>query len=198
MIFLKMLIAGIAVAILLIIGTIKPSSRKQNTKKTTEANQYNYDKETIRTEQEHQNKENTETKQQNNTKEEPETLDLQYAYKSKWLFTYNEKDAYWKLKGIAEKKGYIVFAKVRLLDLLEPRHGNKKYKTYFYKVQAKHVDFVLCDQKLVARIVVELDDSSHNREDRIERDNFVDSILRNTGYKVIRTMAITDNILDEI
>lgn len=125
-------------------------------------------------------------------------LDLHNAYQKKWLFSYNEKDAFWKLKKIAEEKGYLVFAKVRLIDLVEPTKGNPKYKTFFYKVQAKHVDFVLCDQKLVARIVIELDDSSHKKEDRAERDNFVDTILRNTGYKVIRVMAISENILDEI
>lgn len=127
-----------------------------------------------------------------------EELNLQNAYQKKWVFTYNEKNAFWKLKNIAEKKGYIVFAKVRLIDLLEPVQGNPKYKTLFYKVQSKHVDFVLCDQKLVARIIVELDDSSHEKADRAERDKFVDTILRNTGYKIIRVKAIADDILDDI
>lgn len=135
---------------------------------------------------------------ESNAQNEPEELDLQNAYQKKWLFSYNEKDAFWKLKKIAEEKGYLVFAKVRLIDLVEPTRGSPKYKTFFYKVQAKHVDFVLCDQKLVARIIVELDDSSHEKEDRVERDNFVDTILRNTGYKVIRVRGIRDDILDGI
>jgi len=42
------------------------------------------------------------------------------AYQRSWLFTYNEKDAYQKLKPIAEGLGYTVFAKVRLLDLVTP------------------------------------------------------------------------------
>lgn len=136
--------------------------------------------------------------EESSTQNEPAEIDLQNAYQKKWLFSYNEKDAFWKLKEIAEKNGYLVFAKVRLIDLVEPTRGNPKYKTFFYKVQAKHVDFVLCDQKLVARIVVELDDNSHERADRAERDDFVDTILRNTGYKVIRVKAISENILDDI
>lgn len=115
-------------------------------------------------------------------------------YQKKWMFTLHEKDAYAKLKPIAEELGYTVFAKVRLLDLVEPKKGIQKYKTYFYKVQAKHVDFVLCDKKLVARCIIELDDSSHNTKDRQKRDKFVDEVLTDTGYRIIHTRAITDDI----
>ncbi len=125
-------------------------------------------------------------------------LPIKGAYQQNWLFTYNEKDAYRKLKPMAEKLGYTVFAKVRLLDLVEPIKGNKKYKAYFWKIQAKHVDFVLCDHKLVAKYIIELDDSSHNREDRKERDNFVDEVVESVGYKIIHVRAITDDILNQI
>lgn len=125
---------------------------------------------------------------------EQENIPIANAYQKKWLFSYNEKDAYNKLKAIAEPLGLTVFAKVRLLDLLEPVKGNPKYKTYFYKVQAKHVDFVLCDSKLVARYIIELDDSSHDTQARIERDAFVDEVVKSVGYKIIHTRAITDEI----
>ena len=76
--------------------------------------------------------------------------------------------------------------------------GNKKYKTYFYKVQAKHVDFVLCDSKLVARYIIELDDSSHDTESRRARDAFVDEVVKSVGYKIIHTRAITDEIREQL
>ncbi len=131
-------------------------------------------------------------------KEEKEPLPISGAYKKRWMFTYNEKDAYQKLKEIAEKEGYIVFAKVRLLDLVEPESGNPKYKTYFNKVKAKHVDFVLCDKKLIAKVIIELDDSSHDAVDRKARDAFVDEVLQSVGYKVIHTRAITESIREQI
>lgn len=130
--------------------------------------------------------------------EKPEPLPIQGAYQKDWLFSYNEKDAYQKLRAIADELGYIVFAKVRLLDLLSPVKGNPKYKTYFYKVQAKHVDFVLCDAKLVARAVVELDDSSHDSKKRKERDMFVDEVLTSVGYPVFHVEAITDNLKNQL
>lgn len=127
-------------------------------------------------------------------KAEKQKLPIQGAYQKSWLFSYNEKDAYSKLKPIAEELGYTVFAKVRLLDLLEPVKGNPKYKTYFYKIQAKHVDFVLCDEKLVTRYIIELDDSSHEKQDRRERDAFVDEVVKSVGYQIIHVRGIDETI----
>lgn len=140
-------------------------------------------------------KEQTETSNKNGSGKE---LPIKGAYQKSWLFSYNEKDAYHKLVPIAQELGYTVFAKVRLLDLLEPVKGNPKYKSYFYKVQAKHVDFVLCDEKLVARYIIELDDGSHDRSDRKERDNFVDEVVESVGYKIIHTRAITDDLKSQL
>lgn len=127
-----------------------------------------------------------------------ETLPVTGAYRSKWLLSYNEKDAFKKIKAVTDELGCHTFSKVRLLDLLEPVKGDPKYKTYFYKVQAKHVDFVLLDEKLVARCIVELDDSSHDAADRKERDDFVDEVLRSVGYQVIRTRAVTEKVQQQI
>lgn len=111
--------------------------------------------------------------------------DYTKSYTSKWLFSYNEKAAYQKIKEQADKKGFFVFAKVRLLDLVEPKKGIKNYKGAMWKIQAKHVDFVICNEKLVPIGIIELDDSTHDSADRLERDNFVDEVLKNTGYKII-------------
>lgn len=125
-------------------------------------------------------------------------LDTKNAYKPTWLFSQYEKGEYLKIKQVADELGLYVFAKVRLLDLLEPIKGTAKYKTYFYKVQAKHVDFVICDKKLVARCILEIDDNSHLDEERKERDRFVDEVLKSTGYKVFRGRSIHTDSLREV
>ena len=125
-------------------------------------------------------------------------VSLAGAYKKRWMFSFNEKDAYNKLLPIAQELGYTVFAKVRVLDLIEPVEGNPKYKTFFYKIQAKHVDFVLCDQKLVARYVIELDDSSHEKQQRKQRDEFLNQALTSAGYKIIHVKAITEEIKTQL
>ncbi len=124
-------------------------------------------------------------------------LPIAGAYKKRWLLSYNEKDAFKKLQSAASELGYTVFSKVRLLDLLEPISG-KNYRSYFYKVQAKHVDFVLLDEKLVARCIVELDDNSHDADDRKARDAFVDEVVTSVGYQIIHTRAITDDTITQI
>lgn len=131
------------------------------------------------------------------SKTEITPAEVEKAYQKKWMFTYNEKDAYKKLQEIAAPKGYTVFAKVRLLDLVEPIRQNPKYKTFLYKIQAKHVDFVICDQKLVAKYIIEVDDNSHNQDERKERDQFVDTVLTNTGYKVLHTKAIVQEEIEK-
>lgn len=122
--------------------------------------------------------------------------EFQGKYCKKYLLTKNEYFEFQKLKKIALTKGYIICPKVRLLDLIEPKKGDPKYKTLFYKIQAKHVDFVICDQNLYVKAILELDDNSHNQPNRIERDEFVDLILKDVGYTVIRTRSITDTTLD--
>lgn len=135
-----------------------------------------------------------EAETESNTKE---PLNLNGAYQKRWLFSYNEKDTYYKIKEVADKLNLKLLAKVRLLDLLEPVKGTPKYKTFFYKVQSKHVDFVLCDEKLVAKYVIELDDSSHDEVSRQQRDNFVDTILTNVGYKILHTRSIVPNEIEQ-
>lgn len=126
-----------------------------------------------------------------------DTLQYDKAYQKKWLLTMNEKAFYRQLYSFAANKNMTVFTKVRLLDLLEPIKNQPKYHTYFYKVQAKHVDFVLCDSKLVARFIIELDDSSHNAPDRAARDQFVDGVLQAVGYKVLRLNAFDEAKIEQ-
>ncbi len=127
---------------------------------------------------------------------ESNQFDVFSGYSSKWLFSYNEKEAFYQIKSVTDKLGLHLLAKVRLYDLLEPQKGTGKYKTLQYKIQAKHVDFVVCDQKLVARAVIELDDSSHNIAARKERDEFVDKVLTNCGYNVLRYKTINTELLE--
>ena len=117
---------------------------------------------------------------------------IKNAYQPKWMFSQNEKYAYYKLREIAEKHNLIVFSKVRLFDLVTPMRNHPKYKTNLYKIQAKHVDFVLTKGNLVAKYIIELDDSSHNNPQRHQRDIFVDNVLSACGYKVLHVRNINE------
>lgn len=136
--------------------------------------------------------ENIENELKEVNKEIEQIAYIKKAYTPKWLFTYNEKDAYYKINKIAQKYNLKVFAKVRLLDLVTPVKSHQKFKTNLWKIQAKHVDFVLTTESLVAKYIIELDDNSHDTDDRKERDKFVDLVLTACGYKVLHTRGIKE------
>jgi len=139
------------------------------------------------------NKEKSNHSQPENSNE-PADYNYSKAYQTKFLLSKNEYYAFKKLQSIALSHDLFIFPKVRVLDLIEPIKGQRHYKTYLYKIQSKHVDFVICDKKLSITCIIELDDNSHNREDRKERDRFLDEVFNSVGYSIIHTKAITEDI----
>ena len=97
----------------------------------------------------------TEAQKENSTTKADSKKDYAQSYQRKYLLTKNEYREYMKLRQLAADRGLLICPKVRLLDIIEPRKGEKDYKSLFYKVQAKHVDFVICDQDLRIKAVLE-------------------------------------------
>jgi hypothetical protein len=101
-----------------------------------------------------------------------------------------------------------VFGKVRIADLISPAdHLDKsEWWTEFNRIAKKHVDFVLCDRKtLEVRAVIELNDRSHKRKDRAERDELVAGAFADSGVplrmvKARRSYSVADvrRIVNEI
>lgn len=111
-----------------------------------------------------------------------------YPYHKKQLLTKNEYYFYKKLKSITEPLNLQILAKIRLADLIEVDKyiNNRQWGFYFNKIKAKHIDFAITDDmKIIA--LIELDDYTHNRTERKERDIFVNDVLYQTGYILIRT-----------
>lgn len=117
------------------------------------------------------------------------------SYQKKYLLTKNEWYEYKKLQQYAETANITICPKVRLLDIIEPRKGESNYMNLLGKVQSKHVDFLICDKSLHVLGVVELDDNSHDQQNRKDRDAFVDQILESVGYKVVHTRGVTETTL---
>ena len=124
--------------------------------------------------------------------------DYKGLYQAKHILSKNEWYEYRKLRDLAAANDLQVCPKVRLLDIIEPRRGERNYMSLLGKIKSKHVDFLICDKDLRIKGIVELDDNSHDRADRQERDSFVDEILTDVGYKVIHTKAVTETTLEPI
>lgn len=108
-------------------------------------------------------------------------------YQKKWyLLSPAEWDFYQALRQ-AVGDDYLIFAKVRLLDLLWLPQNLSNRQAHMNRVQAKHVDFVLCDPQTAApALVIELDDASHQLPERQERDIFLNEVLRVAAIPFLR------------
>jgi len=122
--------------------------------------------------------------------------DITKMYRSKPILTDREYSFYEKLRELADEYGLQIFTKVRLADLIEPKDRSdlSLWWECFNKIKAKHIDFALADRDTNIILLIELDDSTHARADRIERDEFVDAVLDNTGYTLMRTYGETEEI----
>lgn len=82
-----------------------------------------------------------------------------------------------------------VLCKVRLADLFHvPRSDGSQ--THQNRINSKHVDFLLCDSAtMTPRCGIELDDSSHDRRDRRDRDFLVDGVFEAAGLPLVRIAA---------
>lgn len=79
--------------------------------------------------------------------------------------------------------------KVNLADIFFVARPNEN-QGYRNKIDRKHVDFLICDPTSMKPLCgIELDDSSHARQDRRTRDEFVDRVFDVAGLPLIRIPA---------
>lgn len=84
-----------------------------------------------------------------------------------------------------------VLAKANLGDLFFVHDGSFGTRMgWRSRINRKHVDLLVCDSRtLRPRLGIELDDRSHVREDRRQRDAFVDKVFRAAGLPLLRVPA---------
>lgn len=81
--------------------------------------------------------------------------------------------------------GQIVLAQVQLSCLLGVRKGNN-YQYWFNRINRMSADFVVCNKDASIVAVIELDDASHQREDRQLADAKKDRALASANIRLIR------------
>lgn len=120
----------------------------------------------------------------------PRSEHLPYRKKAS-LFSEAERSFLGVLDQAVEDQ-YRIFGQVRVADVVEV-HGAKDSgarQSALNKINSKHFDFLLCDKASLAVVAaVELDDGSHNRKDRKERDRFLDELCAGIGLPLIREKA---------
>jgi len=77
-------------------------------------------------------------------------------------------------------------SKVRLADVFFVARPNENF-AYFNRIAQKHLDFLVCDSVTMKPLLgIELDDSSHKRNSRQVRDDFVESVCKVAGLPLLR------------
>jgi hypothetical protein len=79
-----------------------------------------------------------------------------------------------------------VQSKVRLADIFFVARPNENM-AFFNRIAQRHLDFLVCDSKTMKPLLgIELDDSSHQRSDREERDEFVEQVFQAARLPLLR------------
>lgn len=112
------------------------------------------------------------------------TIIPNYKIKEEFI-TENELRLYKVLKKVAYELKLDIFTQVALNRILEI-NNRRKQQQLRNRIDRKSIDFVLYNERTKKIICcIELDDPTHEREDRIERDLFLDKIFKDT-MKLVR------------
>lgn len=110
--------------------------------------------------------------------------------------------SFYRVLSASIGNSYVICPKVNLADVFFVTRPNVNM-SYRNKIDRKHVDFLLCDTATMKPILgVELDDKSHARSDRQDRDEFVDRVFEVAGLPVLHVTAATgynpQNLADQV
>ena len=126
----------------------------------------------------------------------PKADPLPYSAK-RYFFSAAERSFYEILKRLVSAE-QTVFAKVRLADLVYVSKGAGSWQSHFNRISRKHIDFLLCDRNLAPVVAIELDDCSHDGEEREARDEFVDQVLESAGLPIVHIRAKRTYAVDQL
>lgn len=97
-------------------------------------------------------------------------------YRKRWVFMNNSEATFFHMFMKVLPPDFYIFPKTRVADIIETTDGNGYYHRR-NKILSRHVDFLVCSPKLEPIMAIEIDGSSHNSPDRIERDHEMDGIF---------------------
>ena len=122
----------------------------------------------------------------------PEALNMgdarpKYNYNRRNFFMTKAEHEFYDSLGQAVGHEYRIFAQVHLPTLVDEKVKGQDWRAARAHINRKSVDFVLCDKEYLSpKLAIELDDSSHERSDRQERDKEVERILARAGVPLLR------------
>ena len=108
----------------------------------------------------------------------PEVVTPTFGYQTRVYILSKAEQIFYRTLEQALNQQFLILMKVRVADVLQPEQGLSKsiWQTAFNRISAKHFDFLICDQNSFEIIAaIELDDCSHQRLNRKNRDKFLNA-----------------------
>ncbi len=95
-----------------------------------------------------------------------------YFYEKKTHLASRSEQKLYKNLLLLLPDDYKIHCQVSLISLLKPADLRSARMVW-----AKRMDYVITDKNTKILLIIELDDASHQRKDRIKRDKFVNKVL---------------------
>ena len=118
------------------------------------------------------------------TVSQPADVPLPYCVRDDFL-SPSEFSFYKVLTSLSAGR-FTIQSKVRLADVFFVARPNENM-SYFNRIAQRHLDFLVCDLSTMKPLFgIELDDASHQRSDRQERDGFVEKVFAAAKLPLVR------------
>ena len=124
-----------------------------------------------------------------------------FGYDKRIPFLSAAERSFFEILQLAKPANTLIAIKVRLADVIKPARttGRGNWQRAFNGTSAKHLDFVLLSSvTLEVMAAVELDDRSHEQENRRVRDQLINAALESAGIPIVRVPARASYAIDEM
>jgi len=120
----------------------------------------------------------------------PARAEEESPYDAKSYFFTKAENSFYRVLLQAVGSDYVVFAKVKLSDMIQVRRGTSNRQPHLNRINSKHADFLLCGpEQFQPRVAIELDDASHQSVRRQRRDDFVNRAFASARLPLLRVRA---------
>jgi hypothetical protein len=129
--------------------------------------------------------------------DEPTTINKEYLpyLLTESIFTSKESAFFHSLHPIVKNLDLMLFAKMRVADLVYVPKGHPEYMKWFNNIRSKHIDFIICED-LKPVLLIELDDYTHDRAKNKQRDEFKNEIFSQLGIPLLRFRKWSEDDLE--
>ncbi len=111
----------------------------------------------------------------------------EYHYQRREYFMTQTEHQFFDILDLSFGQYYHIFPQVHLSTIFNEKIVSQNWTGARNHIDKKSVDFVFCDKQNISPLLaIELDDVTHEREDRISRDEEVERIFKEANVPLLR------------